>query len=946
MAAAIPELLFPLLLLLLGLWLEAGALPDPVSYTIQEELPPNTLIGNIPLNSRLDAKYNMSVLGKLRFRFLTSNEIIESGIFAVEERSGIISNTERVDRESLCPDTDECVLNFDVAVQPARYFEVVKVSMKITDLNDNSPAFPQSHIIHQIPESSLPGKSFSIPAAVDADSSQFSVQRYQLDPSDDLFQLKMRATPDGAVDLRLVLMQPLDRESVDYYEVKIIAYDGGRPPRSGSVMVDIHVLDANDNNPVFVNKSYEADILENVAVGTAILKVTASDIDVGLNGQIEYSFSQHSEENFGHIFGIDTETGEIYVRGEVDFEQEDMYLLSVVAVDRGLDSLPDHTNVIIRVMDVNDNAPAIKVTTLTKNGDSNVAENTPPGAFVAHVSVLDIDSGDNGEVTCTLDNDNFMLQKLYTSEYKIVTASTFDRERHPYFDLRLHCHDNGLKALSAYSSIRVNILDENDYAPEFTQQFYTASMRENNQVDDFILAVTAMDRDQRRNGWVKFRLHEDAGSLIKIDENSGWITANAVFDHEKMQELRFHVIASDKGVTPRSSTATILLSILDVDDEKPEFLEDRYAFSMSENQPYGTIVGQVIAADKDSEPYNYFTYVLDPHRSPVDVFDVDIYEGHIRTRRVLDREEQPVYYMVVIAKGEGRGKSSTASVSIYVADRNDNVPQFEFPTAMNHTIHISDQSPTGQVVARLKAHDYDTGDNARLAFLIPIGNEEDFFSFDSNTGVVSINRDLTKLEKKTFKLKVRVEDQGSPKLASETDLEIVVNNFLGYQRATGRMSISKNNLILLILFMLGTVIVSSIIIAVIIVIKRKDRQQEQTDNLKERERMLPTEDLGRPIQPPRQAASSGGNPAAPCQVPLVMNHVTSNATGPASSSSGGAKRPAPLPHHKQSSNAAAVPKHSERRLRAHAQSSAPPPTPSEGTPPTHHSRQVSHRSNL
>ncbi len=842
------------LLFLCQFTLWAASQNGPIRYNILEEIPPNTLIGNIALDASMGAKYNMSVLGSLRFSFLTTPQDLNENLFAIEERSGILQTTSRVDRDEICPGMETCALMFDVAIRPAKFFQIIKVRIEIGDINDNDPYFPQNHIVHEISESTLPGKSFSVPAAIDPDSGIYSVRDYELvstSQTTDKFELKVREMADGAIDLRLVLMEELDREVLDFYQVKIVAHDGGRPPKSGAVLIDIHVLDANDNDPKFENASYEVYVLENIPIGTTVIRVKARDPDQGLNGKVEYSFSRHTEQNYGDIFGIDTETGEIFVKGELDYEKAYIYLLSVTAQDKGPDSLPAHANVVVRVQDVNDNAPQITVNTLTTTGDAHVTENTPPGTFVAHISVLDEDNNDNGRVACTLDNDNFLLQKLYSTEYKIATATTFDRERQPYFDLRLQCFDRGSHPLSSFAHIRVTVMDENDHAPEFTQQFYTSTLTENNHIDDFLVSVTATDRDEGKNGWVRYELHEDSQNLVAIDQDTGWITANVIFDHEEVQELRFHVIATDKGSDARSSTATVLITVLDVNDEKPEFIQERYAFGTFENQPAGTEVGQVVAKDTDSDPYNYFTYMLDPKRSDTNMFEIDPYDGKIRTKRILDREEQPVYYLVAVAHGEGQSKSSSASVSVYVADKNDNDPVFDFPTEANHTVHVSNQVPTGHVITRLKAHDRDTGKNAKLIYRVHDGNDDDYFTLDPGTGSITINRDLTHLKKKHFTMHIRVEDMGEPQNAALSELLIVVNNALGYQRSTSGISISRDNLIILIVFASATFVISSIIIATIIIIRRKDRQHDEENSKKEMEKMLP------PPPPPATNETSG-----------------------------------------------------------------------------------------
>lgn len=807
---------------------------------IREELVAGTLVGNIITDARLNLKYNGSELSKLRFSFLTQPDL-DRQYFAIETATGIITTTDRLDRDKLCPQTDQCLVKFDVAVRPVKNFQIIKVTVDILDVNDNAPYFPQSRINHKISESTLPGTSFSIPAALDPDSAANGVQRYELESSTKKFELKVRETADGATDLRLVLIDELDREKKGFYQVKILAHDGGNPPKSGSVLIDITVLDANDNDPVFENSTYEVSVKENVPVGTTIYRVRARDPDTGPNGEITYQLSRHTQQNYGNLFLIDSTTGEIIVQSPLDYEKGAIYLLSVTARDSGPDSLPAQSTVVVRVQDVNDNAPQITVNTLTTSGDAQVAENTPPGTFVAHISIIDEDSDKNGKFTCDLSDSHFHLQKLYLTEYKIVTSAIFDREKLPFFDLTLECRDKGLPAQTSFAHIRVTILDDNDHTPQFSQPMYTATIIENNLIGEFIVAVTADDSDIDTNGRIKYEVDEDARGLVAIDEDTGSITANVVFDHEDLTELQFHVIAKDQGTIPRSTTAKVLVSIVDIDDEIPRFQQEAYAFGTNENQKPNTEVGQVVAEDRDSEPYNHFSYSLDPSRSPMDVFKIDPQTGRIATKKWLDREETPVYYMVVLAASDDdRSQSSTVSVSVYVADTNDNTPVFDFPTIKNNSLRISNKLAVGQVITKLRAHDADSGKNARLNYLITTGNSNNAFAIDPSTGAISVNKKLEENDGDSFLLQVIVQDQGEPLRSAQGELHIFVTKVAGYAKSRS-MNLSKDNLIIVIVFVVVTAIISMIIIATIIIIKRRDAEQRHNDenSKKELQRMLP-----------------------------------------------------------------------------------------------------------
>ena len=265
-------------------------------------------------------------------------------------------------------------------------------------------------------------------------------------------------------------------------QIQLIAIDGGDPPRSGSTVIDITVLDANDNNPQFDNTTYEVRVLENLQVGTVIQKVKAKDKDIGPNGAILYEFSRHTVYEYGHLFGIKTESGKIYLKERLDYETTSVHLLAVTATDRGPDSLPAHASVIIRVDDVNDNAPQISIRTLTTNGQAEVLENSPIGTFVAYVSVTDKDSGDNGKVSCTTDNVNFSPKFTRASEFKISTMIQVDRETIDTYQISIACSDNGSPSQSTAVQLKVRILDENDNEPQFESPQYEFSVDENSDV--------------------------------------------------------------------------------------------------------------------------------------------------------------------------------------------------------------------------------------------------------------------------------------------------------------------------------------------------------------------------------------------------------------------------------------------------------------------------------
>jgi len=285
---------------------------------------------------------------------------------------------------------------------------------------------------------------------------------------------------------------------------------------------------------------------------------------------------------------------------------------------------------VVRVQDINDNAPSIRINTVPTLSSSNairdgvgpipnpqpeVLEGSDVGTFVAHVSVEDADAGVNGRFQCEiLDSSFFALRQLYPSEFKVVTAAKFDRELRDSYEFSLACRDDGLPALMSVTTVLVVVVDRNDHAPTFTRQDYLVTVYENNKVGTSIGHVTATDHDSSANGRVHYRMGEKDlnayADVIDVNRASGVIVAKVSFDHEKSAGFSFDVVAYDGGESPRSSTARVRVAVRDVDDEEGKFTEASYSFVVNENQPAGVEVGVVSALDGDEPPFNSVAYSI------------------------------------------------------------------------------------------------------------------------------------------------------------------------------------------------------------------------------------------------------------------------------------------------------------------------------------------------
>lgn len=619
-------------------------------------------------------------------------------------------------------------------------------------------------------------------------------------------------------------------------QVIVVAVDGGDPPKSGSTLVDITVLDANDNNPEFDNVTHEVRLLENVPVGTMIVRMRARDKDLGLNGAIIYEFSRHTSYEYGHLFAIKSDTGKIILKDKLDYETATVHLLSVIANDRGPDSLPAHASVIVRVDDVNDNAPQISLRTLTADGQAEVMENSPVGTFVAYVSVTDRDQGDNGRVSCSINNDYFSQSRSQSSDFQIVTMIPLDREDCDTYQMAISCYDQGVPPQTTSAQLKVRVLDENDNTPTFVRQKYEVTIEENRDPGMSIAQVSATDRDSGHNGEIVYSLDENVTSVLLVEPGTGIVRTMISFDREVIDFLQFYVTASDLGQPSRSSSAFMGLVITDVDDEKPTFVRDRYVFEMAENNEVGSEVGQVVANDRDSDLYNFFQFSIDPDSRLSHQFDVDPLTGVITAKEVFDRERKSQYRFNILAISNSY--TSKTHVTVHVTDLNDNKPMFTFPVWNNETVGVSSDTPSGYRISRLKAIDQDAGANANLTFQIRGGNERNLISLNPVSGALTVNAGLGSIDFEDLLLQVMVQDAGDPPLSSSGDLRVVISKdipFIDIEKSYSQLAKDGVLAIILAITLSVTILSAAAVIVVIACIIRKRsqaRQQQQQQKMK------------------------------------------------------------------------------------------------------------------
>ncbi|XP_028271945.1 protocadherin alpha-6-like isoform X15 [Parambassis ranga] len=648
------------------LWSVASA---QLRYSISEEVKEGTVVGNIAKDLGLDK----SSLKDRKYRIVSSGA---DPLFHVNPNDGILYVSRKIDREKACAQITACVINLKTVLENP--LEVHNVGVEVLDINDNSPSFPEEEKRLEISESVLPGARFQLKPSRDADSGHFSVQQYKLSQNDH-FRLEVRNKEDDGKIPILVLQKSLDRETAERHSLMLTALDGGKPPKSGTMNIVVNVLDVNDNTPVFSKDAYSVLLPENVAVGTTVIQVNATDFDEGQNGEIYYSFGNSVSNNIFTIFDINPKTGEILVKGVIDYEQRDTYEIEIEASDKGLAPLTAEKSVIIKIVDVNDNAPEIEVTSFS----SSIPEDSRPGTTVALISINDLDSGLNGKVICSISEDSpFVLTpSLQDKMYSLVTKSLLDREKQSQYELTITATDAGQPPLSSEKTITVEVSDVNDNSPEFSQSPYTYYVTENNDPGASVFSVKASDRDDNENARISYHIVRDGGeenklaSFLNINSETGDILALKSFDFETLKTFQFQVVATDSGSPSLRSNVTVNVFILDQNDNAPVILYPVSSNGSAEgveeiprNVNTGHLVTKVRAYDAD---IGYNGWLLFSLQEVTDhsLFGLDRYTGQIRTLRSFTETDEAEHKLVILVKDNGNvSLSATATVTVKVVE--------------------------------------------------------------------------------------------------------------------------------------------------------------------------------------------------------------------------------------------------------------------------------------
>ncbi|XP_053768337.1 protocadherin gamma-B2 isoform X17 [Desmodus rotundus] len=651
------QVLFPFLLPLF-----CGALSEQIGYSIPEEMARGSVVGSLAKD-----------LG-LRVRDLLTRKLrvsAEKRYFTINMDNGNLLVSDRIDRESLCPQNPVCVVPLEiVAENPLNVFHI---NVMIEDINDNPPHFPQNSVVLQINELAIPGTRFGLESAIDADVGPNSLQSYQLSYNEH-FSLMKKNKSEGKSTPELRLEKPLDRERQSSHLLVLTAVDGGDPVRTGTTQIRIEVTDANDNPPVFSQDVYKGSLRENLPSGTSVLKVTATDQDEGVNAEITYSFKVLGD--VGNMFMLDHQSGEIKSKDPIDFEISSSYTISIEAKDGG--GMATECKIVLEILDENDNAPEVVFTSVS----SSIMEDAEPGTVIALFKTHDKDSGENGKVSCLIkEKVPFRIQSSANNYYKLVTDGTLDRERTPEYNVTITATDRGKPPLSSNRRVTLHIQDVNDNPPVFQQSAYLVHVPENNPPGVSIGQVSASDPDLGPNGLISYSIvasdlePRELSSYVSVNSQSGVVFAQRAFDHEQLRAFQLTLQARDQGSPALSANVSLRVLVTDRNDNAPRVLYPALGPDGSAlfdtvpraAQP-GYLVTKVVAVDADSGHNAWLSYHVLQASEP-GLFSLGLRTGEVRTARALgDRDAVRQRLVVAVRDGGQTPLSATATLHLVFAD--------------------------------------------------------------------------------------------------------------------------------------------------------------------------------------------------------------------------------------------------------------------------------------
>uniref|UniRef100_A0A671PKS5 Protocadherin Fat 4 n=1 Tax=Sinocyclocheilus anshuiensis TaxID=1608454 RepID=A0A671PKS5_9TELE len=694
--------------------------------------------------------------GQLEYAIIEGNK---ENSFSINRATGEIRTTRPLDREKVAQYALR-VKATDRGSPPKS--TAVKVLISVLDVNDNAPRFSKIFSA-TVPENAPVGFTVTRVTTTDEDSGANAISRYSISDASLPFIIHP-STGD------ITISRPLNREDTDHYIAKVSAHDSGW---TVSTDVTIFVTDVNDNAPRFSKPSYYLDYPELTEVGSIVTQVSATDPDEGFNGKIFYFIRSQTE-----FYRINSSSGEIFVKQQLRYQNSsghsnvnvNRHSFIVTASDRGIKPLMSETTVIINVVDSNDNPPTFESSFYF----TPVTKSVKVGTTLLEVTAHDHkDFGLNSEIEYAVSGGNssskFRLDKQTGS---VTVASSLTADTNKVYLLEITASDKGNPPLSAKTTVKIAVTEENHHTPEFSQNQVTVTVSEGLTVGTAIRTLSARDKDKDKqmNGLVMYNISSgNDGGLFSIHSQTGVLSLAKLLDYETKQKHELRVSATDGGWIAKISYVTVNVLVTDVNDNPPVFDPIEYFPVVQENVPSGTTVVKMNATDKDSGPNALMAYVI--QSSDSDLFIIDPNTGIITTQGFLDYEAKQVYHLTIKAFNvPDEERCSFAYVNIQLKGANEYVPRF---VSKQYYFEVSEAAPKGTVIGEVFASDRDLGEDGIVYYLIFGRSRKRGFSINKKTGQIYVSGPLDREKEEKISLKVLAKNAGSIR-GADID-EVLVN---------------------------------------------------------------------------------------------------------------------------------------------------------------------------
>ncbi|GAB1604324.1 protocadherin beta-15-like [Argonauta hians] len=668
-------------------------------YHVKEDQDPGTFVGDIAADTQTMGIVPFQEKSLIWFSTLQQDAITSSQLFNVS-KSGKLYTAKTLDAEALCKYNTECFQMVDVAVRNKESFvKILEIKIIIEDVNDNQPEFPQKQIHLQFSESDGKGTSKFIPNAIDKDVGVLNSKiSYHLKKNlNDPFILSVTKKIDGTDSLELILQDKLDREVNEHYKEQIVARDEGFPMKQGFLEINISVTDVNDNLPVFSRNVYNISVNNGLDQLRPILTLTATDRDSGNNGKITYSFNSKTSALAKSFFRLDKDTGDIYIIKDTSSGTKNMFKLVVKATDGGNPPSSSTATVFVHLNNNQNNAPLIDLNFISKSAENKVAisEGVKVGSFIAFMKITDNDIGENGNVNCVLNNDRFQLKSLGRKKYKVVIMKQIDKEKSNYIDLVVSCEDNGSPPLKTVRKFSVQVLDVNDVQPHFTKDSFKFLTYENEEPNFPVGYINATDPDLGRGGQLTYSLiGHNKGILLPFEiSDFGFISTTEALDREQQEVFKFKVLVKDNGVPSLNSTASVVVEVMDKNDNAPYFTfpsVNLFSLDVHYHPQSKSDITTLRASDRDSHVNSFLRYEIFGGNEK-QLFKVNPYTGVLSFSRTVYQNDAGSYNLVLAVKDNGTPVlSATTTLSLTLTVSNTTARMYTAEdTESDNRIHIN-----------------------------------------------------------------------------------------------------------------------------------------------------------------------------------------------------------------------------------------------------------------